>query len=95
MNTAALSDIRLQVTGMTCASCVMRVEKSLKAVTGVRQACVNLATEQASVSADPSVTADTLAAAVRKAGYDVDLLDFFEPFIPIGRLGWDGRHCAA
>ena len=71
MNTAALSDIRLKVTGMTCASCVMRVEKSLKAVTGVRQASVNLATEQASVSADPSVTADTLAAAVRKAGYDV------------------------
>jgi Cu+-exporting ATPase len=72
MNTAALSEFKLQVTGMTCASCVMRVEKSLKAVPGVRQASVNLATEQASVSAEPAVTADTLAAAVRKAGYDVD-----------------------
>ena len=71
MNTAALSDIKLQVTGMTCASCVMRVEKSLKAVPGVRDASINLATEQASVNADVSVTADTLAAAVRKAGYDV------------------------
>ena len=71
MNTAALSEFKLQVTGMTCASCVMRVEKSLKAVPGVRQASVNLATEQASVSAEPAVTADTLAAAVRKAGYDV------------------------
>jgi Cu+-exporting ATPase len=74
MNTAALSNphgIKLQVTGMTCASCVMRVEKTLKAVPGVSSASVNLATEQASVSADTSVTADALAAAVRKAGYDV------------------------
>ncbi len=71
MITAESSEIKLQVTGMTCASCVMRVEKSLKAVPGVRHASVNLATEQASVQADPAVTADALAAAVRKAGYDV------------------------
>ena len=74
MNTAALSNpngIQLQVTGMTCASCVMRVEKTLRAVAGVSSASVNLATEQASVSADARVTADVLAAAVRKAGYDV------------------------
>jgi P-type Cu+ transporter len=71
MNAATLSDIKLQVTGMTCASCVMRVEKSIKAVPGVRQASINLATEQATVHADPAVTADSLAAAVRKAGYDV------------------------
>ena len=74
MSTAELSNppgIKLQVTGMTCASCVMRVEKTLKAVPGVRAASVNLATEQASVSADASVSAQALAAAVRKAGYDV------------------------
>lgn len=63
--------IRLQVSGMTCASCVMRVEKSLKAIPGVTAASVNLATEQVSVLAAPSVTADVLAAAVRKGGYDV------------------------
>ncbi len=61
MNTAAPSDIKLQVTGMTCASCVMRVEKSLKAVPGVRDASINLATEQASVNADVSVTAVAVA----------------------------------
>jgi Cu+-exporting ATPase len=74
MSTAALSNplgIKLQVTGMTCASCVMRVEKTLKAVPGVNQASVNLATEEATVNADASVTADSLAAAIRKAGYDV------------------------
>lgn len=74
MSTAALSNpygMKLQVTGMTCASCVMRVEKTLEAVTGVKEVKVNLATEEASVAADASVTADSLAAAVRKAGYDV------------------------
>jgi Cu+-exporting ATPase len=71
MINAASSEIKLQVTGMTCASCVMRVEKSLKTVPGVRQASVNLATEHASVQADATVTADMLAAAVRKAGYEV------------------------
>ncbi len=63
--------LQLQVTGMTCASCVRRVEKALEAVPGVRGASVNLATETASVRADPPVAAETLAAAVRHAGYDV------------------------
>ncbi len=64
-------DTRLQITGMTCASCVGRVEKSLQAVPGVQQVSVNLATEQAEISADPSVDMQALAEAVRKAGYDV------------------------
>jgi P-type Cu+ transporter len=74
MSSAALSHpnaIRLQVTGMTCASCVMRVEKTLKAVPGVHAASVNLATEEAAVTADAGVGAAVLADAVRKAGYDV------------------------
>ena len=74
MNTAALSHpqgIKLQVTGMTCASCVRRVEKTLQAVPGVESASVNLATEEASVTADAGVSAEALAAAVRQAGYDV------------------------
>lgn len=56
---------------MTCASCVLRVEKALKAVDGVQDATVNLATEKVSVSAASSVAASQLAAAVQKAGYDV------------------------
>jgi len=74
MNATALSNpntLSLQVTGMTCASCVLRVEKALKAVPGVQDASVSLATEQASVRADDSVSPGTLAAAVRKAGYEV------------------------
>ena len=61
----------LQIAGMTCASCVMRVEKALKSVSGVTDVSVNLATEQATVSADASVSTAALVAAVSKAGYDV------------------------
>ena len=63
--------VKLQVIGMTCASCVLRVEKSLQSVPGVLGVSVNLATEQAFVDAAPSVRIEALAAAVRKAGYDV------------------------
>ena len=56
--------LTLPITGMTCASCVGRVEKALAAVPGVTDATVNLATEQAVVHADPQVTAETLTAAV-------------------------------
>ncbi len=65
--------VKLQVTGMTCASCVLRVEKSLQSVPGVLGVSVNLATEQAFVDVAPSVSAEALAAAVRNAGYDVSL----------------------
>ena len=41
----------LRIEGMTCAACVARVEKALKAVPGVTEASVNLATEIARVSA--------------------------------------------
>ncbi|WP_151448245.1 heavy metal translocating P-type ATPase [Lacisediminimonas profundi] len=61
----------LPIEGMTCASCVLRVERALSAVPGVRSASVNLATEKAAVQADPAVTADMLNAAIEKAGYHV------------------------
>src|SRR5213592_5033467 len=44
----------LALEGMTCASCAMRIEKGLKKVPGVKDASVNLATEQATVSYDPA-----------------------------------------
>ncbi len=46
----------LPITGMTCASCANRVEKSLKKVQGVTDATVNLATERATIHFDPAVT---------------------------------------
>ncbi len=60
----------LPVEGMTCASCVLRVEKALKKVDGVAEAAVNLATERATVSFDPGlVTYDRLRRAVEDSGY--------------------------
>jgi Cu+-exporting ATPase len=66
---AADRTIELAVRGMTCASCVARVEKALTRVPGIASASVNLATETASVRADRDVLEAALAA-VRKAGYE-------------------------
>lgn len=58
----------LSIQGMTCASCVGRVEKALQAVPGVNDASVNLATERATVRGTADVSA--LILAVENAGYD-------------------------
>ncbi|MFK3688710.1 heavy metal translocating P-type ATPase [Agrobacterium tumefaciens] len=62
--------IELNIEGMTCASCVGRVEKALKAVSGVSSASVNLATERATVRvAGNAASPAQLADAIKKAGY--------------------------
>ena len=69
----------LGIEGMTCASCVSRVERALKKVPGVQEATVNLATESARVRFAPGASTEAvLRRAVREAGYGVrehDLLD--------------------
>ncbi len=68
----ARQSITLPVTGMTCASCVGRVERNIKKVPGVELASVNLATEDATVEYDAAVAnPQTLIAAVEKGGYGV------------------------
>jgi Cu+-exporting ATPase len=68
----AQREISLPITGMTCASCVRRVERTLGKVPGVAAASVNLATEQATVSYDPAtVRLADLEGAVERAGYGV------------------------
>ncbi|WP_342336313.1 heavy metal translocating P-type ATPase [Burkholderia pseudomallei] len=68
---AARTAIELDIAGMTCASCVGRVEKALAQVPGVVRATVNLATEKAAVDADADAHVDTarLIDAVKRAGY--------------------------
>ena len=66
----AQASAELDISGMTCASCAMRVEKALAKVPGVTRASVNLATERASIDADAALDTGTLVNAVRKAGYD-------------------------
>ncbi|MBU6397397.1 MAG: cation transporter, partial [Rhodospirillales bacterium] len=71
MDQAVLSpqQTELAIGGMTCASCVARVEKVLKRVPGVKDVSVNLATERAHVLADGAVPLSLLQEAVAKAGY--------------------------
>lgn len=63
----------LDISGMTCAACSARVEKTLSRVPGVTRANVNLAMERASVEAGTDVAVDALIAAVSKAGYEARL----------------------
>ena len=62
--------VDLQVDGMTCASCVGRVERALRKVPGVQSATVNLATERASVQWRGDTDVNALIAAIEKAGYE-------------------------
>jgi Cu+-exporting ATPase len=65
----------LDIGGMTCASCVGRVEKALERITGVEAASVNLATEQAKIrlNANSELTIDGVIALVQKTGYEAKL----------------------
>jgi Cu+-exporting ATPase len=80
----------LAIEGMTCASCVGRVERALAGVPGVLSASVNLATEQAEVTRlKGNATARELLAAVRRAGYSAhDLLAAQLPAPVRSRDGW-------
>ncbi len=74
--------LTLPVQGMTCASCVLRVENALKRVEGVNDAVVNLATESATVEIEAlKVNVDVLKAAVEDAGYKIiDTADEIDSF---------------
>lgn len=74
----AQPNIELNIEGMTCASCVARVEKALKTVDGVSQATVNLANEKAFIQAPASQT-QQLIAAVKKAGYEATVVTQQQP----------------
>jgi Cu+-exporting ATPase len=74
----APAELQLAVRGMTCASCVARVEKALKKVPGVQDASVNLATEQATVHG-AALDAQAIVAAVAQAGYEAEPVRRGEP----------------
>lgn len=75
MNSAApapMTELTLPVVGMTCASCVTRIERYLQKADGVGEAVVNLATERATVRYDPArIDRGGIVAAIEAAGYEV------------------------
>jgi P-type Cu+ transporter len=65
-------ELTLPVVGMTCASCVTRIERFLNKADGVGEAVVNLATERATVHFDPArIDRGGIVAAIEAAGYEV------------------------
>ena len=78
-SSTSMPSLDIGIGGMTCASCVTRVEKALKKVPGVKEANVNLATESARVSFEPSEQMEArLRRAVRDAGYEPRAADALE-----------------
>jgi len=72
-DTSKQCPIVLEVSGMTCASCVARVERALGKVDGIVEARVNLATETAQVISRGPIDSEALVDAVRAAGYEASL----------------------
>jgi len=79
--------LSLPIEGMTCASCVARVEKALSRVPGVSSASVNLATESATVQLDAPVPVQALNQAIENAGFGVAVDE--------ARLRIEGMTCAS
>ncbi|WP_110181251.1 heavy metal translocating P-type ATPase [Nocardioides solisilvae] len=69
---AATTDLELEISGMTCASCANRIERKLNKLDGVT-ASVNYATEKAKVTFGPAVTPEALLETVAAAGYSAEL----------------------
>jgi Cu+-exporting ATPase len=85
--------IALDIEGMTCASCVRRIERHLSSTDGVAEASVNLATERATVTVDPSVAGRAeLERAVAAAGYAVRPAPASAPDAFAAAAGSDAAH---
>lgn len=82
----------LNIRGMTCAACAQRIEKTVRKLTGIEQASVNLASEKLFVEYDAGILPlATIKEAVKKIGYEVvEKTDSSNVTIPIG-----GMTCAA
>ncbi len=74
MEKLKIEKLSIPVEGMTCASCVARVEKTIAKFDGIKSVNVNLATEKASFEYDPNlVDLNKLAETIEDAGYKLDL----------------------
>ena len=98
--TPSPTTLDIGIGGMTCASCVMRVEKALKKVPGVDSATVNLATESARIEVRDAGMEARLRRAVRDAGYEplapsaaIDAVDV-SPWAGFGPVGIGLALCA-
>src|SRR5690349_24188171 len=71
---AASEQVRIPVSGMTCAACQARVQRALQKAPGVADASVNLMMNSATVTFDPNVSSpDALVDVIRGTGYGAEL----------------------
>ncbi len=68
-----MTRIKLNLSGMHCASCAILIEKALQKVAGVKQVNVNFASEKAIIQGQPELVVQELLSAVKKAGYHADV----------------------
>lgn len=87
LSNTQLYQTTVQIEGMTCASCVARVEKALKKIEGVVSAHVNLSTEKASISADHMIPCAEIVQKIERAGFKVVQQKF--------ELDIEGMSCAS
>lgn len=87
----------LQITSMSCASCVNKIEKALAGVKGVHKASVNFATEKAAISYDPQKTSrEKLERRVEKMGYKVVKQGSKESrIVQLKVIRMDNPHCVS
>lgn len=64
-----MTKIKLKIEGMHCASCASNIEKSLKKLSGVREASVSLMMKKGFVESEKEISDDELKKAVARAGY--------------------------
>ncbi|EMR10121.1 hypothetical protein PNEG_01400 [Pneumocystis murina B123] len=79
-NHDAINDttIRLKISGMTCYNCVNSIKTVLESINGVNNVCINLATKEAKINYCPKISSiQSLINAIKKKGYDADILDFY------------------
>ena len=85
--TASLQSLTLPIVGMSCTSCVNRVERALETIPGVIEANVNLAAERADVRFNGTIDASKLLKAVENLGYKATVRSI--------NLAIDGMKCAS
>src|SRR3989344_9247267 len=78
--------LELNIKGMHCASCVLKVEKAIKKIQNVKEANVNLATEKATVNFEGNLDLKQVRKEVQKTGYDIEMSSKHDD---MGMLGHD------
>ena len=70
-----MKKLKLTIEGMHCASCASNIEKSLKKISGVKEASISLMLKKGTVEAEDSVSEDEIKKAVAKVGYKVTKIE--------------------